>query len=143
MQYHITTDFEAMDFALIYGFLSQAYWSKGISQQVLKKACENSLCFAIFAGDKQLGFARMITDRSTFAYLADVFVTPKYRGKGLSKLLMESIVEHPDLQGLRRMVLATADAHGLYEKYGFTQLNNEKLFMERWNPDVYKSKSEN
>ena len=144
MKYHITTNLQEMDFELIHGFLTESYWSKGISKAVLKKAFDNSLCFAILKEDQhkgaeQLGFARMITDRSTFAYLADVFILPEYRGQGLSKQLMEYIINHSDLQGLRRMMLATADAHELYKKFGFTALSDEKLFMESWDPDVYKS----
>lgn len=137
MTYRITTDLNQMDFELIHGFLTQSYWSKGISKPVLKKAFENSLCFALFSDEQQLGFARMITDRSTFAYLADVFVVPEFQGQGLSKRLLDFVFDHPDLQGFRRMMLATSDAHGLYEKYGFTALKKQSLFMECWDPDVY------
>lgn len=125
---------------MIHGFLSQSYWSKDIPVAVLKKGLENSLCFAIFdQGGSQLGFARMITDRSTFAYLADVFILPDFQGQGLSTRLLDFVVAHPDLQGLRRIMLATADAHGLYEKYGFTPLQNTSLFMELWKPAIYQS----
>lgn len=142
MTIHITTDFSQMDFDMIHEFLRKTYWSKGIPAAVLKKGLENSLCFAVFDAEKQIGFARMITDKSTFAYLADVFVIPERRGQGVSKTLLDFVIAHPDLQGLRRMVLATADAHGLYEKYGFTPLKNESLFMECWNPSIYQSKLE-
>ena len=142
MNYHITTDLNHMDFELIHEFLSQSYWSKGISKPVLKKAFKNSLCFAIFSDQKQLGFARMITDRSTFAYLADVFIVPEYQGQGLSKKLLDFVFTHPDLQGFRRMMLATSDAHGLYKKYGFTALQYEEVFMECWNPDIYQSQTD-
>ncbi len=99
---------------------------------------QNSLCFAVLTDSgQQVGFARIITDCATFAYLADVFVVESYQGKGLSKWLMQTIITHPDLQGLRRMALATADAHGLYQQYGFTALNKPENFMERWNPTIY------
>ena len=139
----ISTDVSEMNFAMIHSFLSQSYWAKGIPEQVLFKALENSLCFGLFIqegtqNNKQIGFARMITDRSTFAYLADVFVLPDYRGQGLSKKLLDAVITHPDLQGLRRLMLATLDAHGIYEKYGFTKLENPEIFMQKWNPDIYK-----
>lgn len=97
----------------------------------------NSLCFALLQGDRQVGFARLITDRATFAYLADVFVLPELRGQGLSKWLVGCVCEHPELQGLRRWMLATRDAHGLYERSGFTPLKNPGYFMEKHDPDVY------
>ncbi len=141
--YKITTDQSKMNFAIIHGFIANSYWAKGIPESTLKKAMANSLCFAILteAGD-QVGFARMISDYATFAYLADVFIDEAHRGKGLSKWLMATIVEHPQLQGLRRALLATADAHGLYQQYGFTPLKNPGNFMECWVPDIY-SKGEN
>jgi GNAT superfamily N-acetyltransferase len=95
------------------------------------------LCFALLEGDRPVGFARVITDLATIAYLADVFVLPEYRGRGLSKWLMECITSHPELRGLRRWLLATRDAHGLYEKFGFTPLKRPEVFMERHNPDIY------
>ncbi|MBX2848219.1 MAG: GNAT family N-acetyltransferase [Acidiferrobacterales bacterium] len=141
MEPRITTDLAEMDFNLIHDFISESYWAKGISKAVLKKALEHSLCFAIFEGTQQRGFARMVTDRATYAYLADVFILPEHQGRGLSKQLLTFIFVHPDLQGLRRITLATADAHGLYEKFGFTPLSDEKIFMESWDPDVYKMNS--
>jgi N-acetylglutamate synthase-like GNAT family acetyltransferase len=133
----VTTDPAKIDRELVYGFLSQSYWAKGIPREVLERAIANSLCFSLFEGDAQVGFARVATDRATFAYLADVFVLPAHRGRGLSKLLMETIVAHPDLQGLRRWVLVTRDAHRLYARYGFTPLAKVDGYMERWDPDVY------
>lgn len=127
-----------MDLLIIHEFLSDCYWSKNIPFETMKKAFENSLCFGVLGKkNKQLGFARMITDKTTFAYLADVFVVKESRGQGISKFLMKAILEHQDLQGLRRMILATSDAHGLYEKFGFTALANPSTFMELWDPDVY------
>lgn len=122
---------------MIAEFLVSSYWAKGIPAATVEKSLENSLCFAVLDGDRQIGFARVISDRATIAYLADVFVLPEYRGRGLSKWLMECIISHSELQGLRRWILATLDAHGLYEKFGFTPLKRSKMFMERHNPNVY------
>ena len=121
--YSISTELTEMDIDVIHAFVSESYWAKGIPKPVLKKALTHSLCFGVFIDtneqasteiSKQVGFGRMITDRATYAYLADVFIIEEYRGCGLSKFLMNAIVDHPDLQGLRRVVLATRDAHGLY-----------------------------
>jgi GNAT superfamily N-acetyltransferase len=133
----VTTDPAKIDREVVYGFLSQSYWARGIPRDVCERALANSLCFSLFDGEEQVGFARVVTDRASFAYLADVFVLPTHRGRGLSKLLMETIVAHPDLQGLRRWVLVTADAHGLYARYGFTPLAKVDGYMERWDPEVY------
>ncbi|WP_105189193.1 GNAT family N-acetyltransferase [Pseudoalteromonas sp. T1lg48] len=136
--YRISTKHEDLDFEVIYQFISQSYWAMGIPRATLRKAIDNSLCFGVFEnGGIQVGFARLITDRATFAYLADVFVVEAHRGKGLSKWLVESIVSHPDLQGLRRMVLATRDAHGLYAQYGFKGIENPEILMQIWQPDIY------
>ena len=133
----ITTDKALFDFDVIYGYISQSYWAKGIPRKVMRAAIENSLCFGVFEDDKQVGFARVITDSATFAYLADVFILSDYQGRGLSKELMTKIIEHPQLQGLRRMMLATADAHGLYTKFGFSPVTNPSILMENWQPDIY------
>ncbi len=133
----ITTDKALFDFDVIYGYISQSYWAKGIPRKVMRAAIENSLCFGVFEDDKQVGFARVITDCATFAYLADVFILSDYQGRGLSKELMTKIIEHPQLQGLRRMMLATADAHGLYTKFGFSPVTNPSILMENWQPDIY------
>jgi len=127
-----------MDIDLIHSFLSRSYWAEGISKEIIGRSVEGALCFGVFENDKQVGFARMITDKATFAYLADVFIIDEYRGLGLSKWLMEVIMSYPDLQGLRRMMLATRDAHELYKKFGFTPLNNVDRWMHIHNPDVYK-----
>ena len=133
----VTTDPGKIDRDLVHGFLAESYWSKGLPREVFERAIANAVCFSLYDGPAQVGFARVITDRATFAYLADVFVLAAHRGRGLSTLLMETIVAHPDLQGLRRWVLATRDAHGLYARYGFTPLQQPDLFMERWSPQVY------
>ena len=134
----VSTENEKMDIDLIHSFLSKSYWAKGISKEIIRRSIEGALCFGVFENDKQVGFARMITDRATFAYLADVFIIDECRGLGLSKWLIEVILAHPDLQGLRRMMLATRDAHELYKKFGFTQLNNVDRWMHIHYPDVYK-----
>lgn len=105
---------------------------------VVEKAIENSLAFGIFLGQEQVGFGRVITDKATFAYLADVYVLEAHRGKGLSKRLLEAILAHEELQGVRRFLLATQDAHGLYARFGFKQLANPSRMMERWNLNAYK-----
>lgn len=135
--YRLSMDREEMDLAAIHAFLSRTYWSPGIPPAVLARAIANSLCFGLFLGKDQVGFARVITDRATFAYLADVYVLEAHRGKGLSRWLMEAITAHPDLQGLRRFALATRDAHGLYERFGFRPLANPAAMMEILRPDVY------
>ncbi|UAA38999.1 GNAT family N-acetyltransferase [Paraneptunicella aestuarii] len=130
-----TTD---MDLKVIHHFLTNSYWAKGVPFDLVERAIQHSLCFGVFTNNnEQVGFARMITDRTSFAYLADVFIIEDYRGKGLSKWLMQEIMRHPDLQGLRRMVLVTADAHGLYEQVGFKPLAKPEGYMELWRPDVY------
>lgn len=138
--YRITSDRSEMNIESIHNFISHSYWASGIPIETLKKAINNSLCFGVFSSQGlQVGFARMITDLSTYAYLADVYVLEEHRGKGLSKWLMQEIMDHPDMQGLRRMGLATLDAHGLYKQYGFSELATPEIFMENWNPDVYKN----
>lgn len=134
----ITTDKEKFDIDLIHSFLKRSYWAEGISKEVIRKSIDGALCFGVFENDKQIGFARMITDKATFAYLADVFIIEEYRGRDLSKWLMQIIMSHPDLQGLRRMMLATRDAHDLYKKFGFVALNNVDRWMQIHDPDVYK-----
>ena len=134
----ISTEKEKMDIDLIHSFLTRTYWAEGISKEIIGRSIEGSLCFGVFENSKQVGFARMITDKATFAYLADVFIIEEYRGRGLSKWLMEVIMSHPDLQGLRRMILATKDAHGLYKQFGFAPLINVDRWMQILDQDVYK-----
>ncbi len=135
--YEITTDLERMDVGAIHAFLSQTYWSPGIPLALVQRAMANSLCFGVLLQGEQVGFARLITDRATFAYLADVYVLEAHRGRGLSQRIMDHVVAHPDLQGLRRMLLATRDAHALYSKYGFKPLANPTAMMEVHQPNVY------
>jgi GNAT superfamily N-acetyltransferase len=147
-EYFISTESAWLDLELIHQFLSEhSYWARGIPRDVVARSIANSLCFGVYAFGKsgpdpdrrQVGFARVTTDRATFAYLADVFILPEHRGQGLSKRLMEAVLTHPDLQGLRRWMLATTDAHELYRRYGFTALSHPDSFMQRHNPDVYGS----
>jgi N-acetylglutamate synthase-like GNAT family acetyltransferase len=140
-KYNINTDKNKMDIDFIHAFLTSSYWAEGISKEIISKSIEGSLCFGVFSDEKQIGFARMITDSATFAYLADVFIDEAHRGKGLSKWLMEVILSHPDLQGLRRLMLATRDAHGLYAQFGFTPLTDPERLMQIVNPAVYKKSS--
>ena len=135
--YEITSDVARLDIDSIHAFLAQSYWSPGIPRRVVDRAISNSLCFGVFFGNEQVGFARVVTDRATFAYLADVYVLEAHRGKGLARRLMNEVMRHPDLQGLRRILLATRDAHGLYSKYGFAPLKAPDRIMEIHNPDVY------
>ncbi|MEJ2765342.1 GNAT family N-acetyltransferase [Photobacterium sp. MCCC 1A19761] len=137
--YKISTTQDDFDFEVIYQVISQSYWASGIPREILAKAIANSLCFGVYEDTgQQVGFARLITDKATFAYLADVFIVQSHQGLGLSKWLIEHIVAHPELQGLRRMVLATRDAHGLYAQYGFKAIENPEIFMQIWQPDVYR-----
>lgn len=137
-EFEISTDPARIDLIFVHAFLTISYWARGIPVETVKRSIENSLAFGVYRAGRQIGFARVITDRATFAYLADVFVVPEYRGRGLSKWLMECIFGHPDLQGLRRWMLATQDAHGLYQQYGFALLKAPERWMEIHRPDIYK-----
>jgi GNAT superfamily N-acetyltransferase len=137
--FYITTEEEKMDIAYIHRFLSRdSYWAENIPVETVRKSISGSICFGIFEKEKQLGFARVITDYATFGYLADVFIDEIYRGCGLSKWLMEAIMAHPELQGFRSWMLATKDAHGLYTQFGFRALEEPGRFMRKSNPDVYR-----
>ena len=136
--YDISTDPARLDTDVIHGYLTQSYWSPGIPRAVVERAMANSMCIGLYRGAEQVGFARVVTDRATFAYLADVFVLEPHRGIGLSKQLMAFIMSHPDLQGLRRFMLGTKDAHSLYQQFGFTELANPARMMEILQPDVYR-----
>ncbi|MFC1828986.1 GNAT family N-acetyltransferase [Thermodesulfobacteriota bacterium] len=133
----VTDNRDDLDIELIHGFLSNSYWAKGIPVDIVKKSIDNSLCFGLFDDGNQIGFGRAITDRVTFAYMADVFVVVSHRGLGLGKWLVSCILDHPDLQGLRRWILATLDAHGLYEKFGFNPLSEPERLMEINRPNLY------
>jgi GNAT superfamily N-acetyltransferase len=135
--YEISSDTSRMDVDMIHGFLRNSYWARNIPRAVVEKSIRNSLCFGAFTGGQQVGFARAITDRAVFAYLADVFVLPEHRARGVGRLLIQAILDHPDLQGLRRLMLATKDAQGLYAKFGFGPLLETKNYMTIHNPNVY------
>jgi len=135
--YEISTDPARLDIDAIHAFLAQSYWSPGIPRATVARAISHSLCFGAFWQGQQVGFARIVTDRTTFAYLCDVYVLEAHRGRGLAKQLMDRVVQHPDLQGLRRMMLATRDAHSLYARYGFKPLAAPGVMMEIHKPDVY------
>ena len=126
-----------LDFDVIHGFLRESYWAKGIPRSILEKAAASSLCFGVYDNAGQIGFARVVTDLATFGYLADVFVLTEYRGQGLGKWLVSCILAHPELQGLRRWMLATRDAHGLYRQHGFVALPSPERFMEINIPNIY------
>lgn len=134
----INTDRNLVDVEMVHRFLSEeSYWAAGIPIDVVRRSIENALCFGVYKGGRQVGFARVVTDYSTFAYIGDVFVLEEHRGQGLSKWMMSVVREHPDLQGLRRWMLATADAHGLYSQFGFRPLQHADRWMEIRNIDVY------
>jgi GNAT superfamily N-acetyltransferase len=135
--YLISTDPARLDLAVIHDFLTNSYWAKGIPLTTVRKSIEHSLCFGVYDENRQVGLARVVTDYATFAYLADVFILASHRGQGLSKWLMECVVGHPDLQGLRRWLLMTRDAHGLYQKVGFRSLPSPEWVMEILDRDVY------
>jgi GNAT superfamily N-acetyltransferase len=136
----ISTDRGELDVPLIYRFLSeQSTWAVGISRPIVERAIENSLCFGGYVDGRQVAFARVISDYATFGNLVDVFVVPEYRGRGYGKQLMKAVIEHPSLQGLRRLTLATGDAHALYEQFGFKAPLRPESLMERYFPNIYLS----
>ena len=138
--FEVNTDPSQLDIPMIYRFLSeQSSWAVGISRPIVERAIESSLCFGGYLNGRQIAFARVITDFATFAYLADVFVVPEYRGSGYGKQLVAVVLRHPSLQRLRRFMLATNDAHGLYERFGFATPSKPETLMERYFPNIYLS----
>ena len=136
--FETSTDKTRLDIGMIYRFLSEeSYWANKRTLEQTKTAIENSICFGVYLGDKQVGFARVITDKATFAYVGDVFVLQEFRGSGIGKMLMEAMLSHSELQSLRRWVLATKDAHGLYEQFGFSELKFPERWMELSAKDAY------
>jgi GNAT superfamily N-acetyltransferase len=133
----ISTNKSLLDPSVIHGFLTNSYWAKGIPYENVEKRLKNALCFGVYDGENQIGFARVISDYESFAYLADVFILETHRGQGLAKRLMQTVFAHPDLQNLRRIMLATADAHGLYSQYGFKELKSVERWMEKVDLTVY------
>ncbi|TMP35819.1 GNAT family N-acetyltransferase [Pseudoalteromonas rubra] len=140
--YTISTDPTRLNFDVIYDFISDSYWAKNIPRDVMARAIDNSLCFGAYSeAGEQVGFARLITDKATFAYLADVFILEQHRGQGVSKMLVEAVMKHPELQCLRRMMLATKDAHGLYAQFGFETPDDPSILMQICQPDIYQRKT--
>lgn len=138
--YRISTDPAALDLEVIHAFLSrESYWARGISRERVERSVRESCCFGLYveATGALVGFARVITDYATFGYLGDVFVLPEHRGRGLSKWLVEVVLAHPDLQGFRRIMLATRDAHSLYARFGFAPVDRPEMLMQIHRPDVY------
>jgi len=137
-EFRISTDKAELDIPLIHRFIAEeSYWARGIPLHLVQRSIEHSLCFAGFVGEAQVAFARVVSDYATFAYLGDVFVLPGHRGKGYSKALMAAVMAHPRLQGLRRFMLATSDAHALYARFGFAAPAHPESLMERYQPDLY------
>jgi GNAT superfamily N-acetyltransferase len=142
-EFTISTDPSRLDIPYIHSYLSErSYWAQGIPVETVNASIRGSLCFGVYEGVRQLGFARIVSDKATFAYLADVFIDEAYRGRGLSKWMMEIIIAHPELQGLRRWMLGTHDAHGLYTQFGFQQLDQPERVMHRIFPDIYRKKDQ-
>jgi GNAT superfamily N-acetyltransferase len=135
--YEISTDRGRLDIALIHDFLLSSYWARNIPRSVVERSIRHSLCFGAYLDARQVGFARVVTDYATMAYLADVFVVTEHRGRGVSKIIVRAILEHPELRGLRRFLLATRDAHGLYAQSGFQPLAHPDQFMTLHKPDAY------
>ena len=133
----VSTDDARLDLDLMHHFLARSYWSPGIPRHILERALASSVNFGAYGDGQQVGFARVVTDCATFAYLCDVFVLEAWRGRGVSKFIMECVMSHPDLQNLRRFMLATADAHGLYRQFGFEVIARPERMMEIVTPDVY------
>jgi GNAT superfamily N-acetyltransferase len=137
-EFLISTDRELLDLDVIHGFLTNCYWAKGIPREVVARSIEHALRFGIYDGAAaQVGFARVVSDFATVAYLGDVFVLESHRGRGLSKWLMECVMQHPALQNLRRWILLTRDAHGLYSQFGFSPVKAPERYMELHRPNVY------
>jgi GNAT superfamily N-acetyltransferase len=138
-EFTISTDPRRIDLDVVHGFLVTSYWAEGIPRALVERSIEHSLCFGLYHGDRQIGFARVISDRATFGYLGDVFVLDAYRGRGLGRWLMEVVHAHPDLQGFRRWVLLTRDAHALYRQVGYAPLARPERYMEKWEPEAYRA----
>ena len=128
--YEVSEDKSRLDLDAIHQFLSQSYWAAGIPKEVLQRAIDNSLCIGVYFGSNQVGFARVVTDKATFAYLADVYVLESHRNKGLARMIMDRVESHPELKGIRRRMLVTRDAHGLYDKYGYRSPQHPENILE-------------
>lgn len=136
-EFLISDQSEDLDISTIHNYLRESYWAKGITRKVVEKSIQHSICFGLYHSSKQVGFGRVITDQATFAYITDVFILSKYRGQGLGKWLIACVLSHPELQRMRRWLLATLDAHKLYDKVGFASLQKPEWFMEIYKPEIY------
>ena len=141
VRYEIDPDKARLDLDVVHGFLAQSHWAKGIPAAVVTRAIENSLAFGLYKDGRQIGFARVVSDHATFAYLADVFVLPAERRRGLGRWLVQTVLRHPELQGLRRWLLGTRDAQGLYAQCGFAAPPAPFTFMERLEPAIYERRA--
>ena len=141
-QYSISTDPDRLDVDAVHAFLRRSFWAEGVPRELVAKSIANSLCFGLFDEGAQVGFARVVTDRATYAYLCDVYVLESHRGRGLGKWLIEAVMAHADLQGLRRFQLVTRDAHSLYARHGFEVLSNPDRHMEIFRQDMYVKRSQ-
>jgi GNAT superfamily N-acetyltransferase len=139
-KFTVSTDRARLDLDVVHGYLKDSYWAHGIPREIQARSIKNSLCFGLYIRGRQIGFARVVSDFATYAYLGDVFLLDAFRGQGLGKWLMECILRDPRLQGLRRWSLVTRDAHGLYSQFGFTPLKSPERYMEMHNPNVYRLK---
>jgi len=140
-EFTISTDRGQLELNVIYEFLTNCYWAKGIPREIVARSIEHSLCFGVYTQGKQVAFARVISDFATYAYIGDVFVLEAYRGQGLGKWMMECIMQHPLLQGLRRWSLVTSDAHGLYSRFGFQLLQSPDKYMELLDANIYQRRA--
>jgi GNAT superfamily N-acetyltransferase len=138
--YTISDDPHRLDLDVVHRFIAQSYWAKAIPRPLLERSVRNSLCFGVFHGADQVGFARIVTDKATFAYLCDVFILEEHRGRGLSKALVATVKAHPELQDLRRWMLVTIDAHGLYEQFDFAKVAQPERYMEILRHGMYEKK---
>lgn len=135
-EYEVSCDPQRIDITLVHEFLRTSYWAEGRNREVVERSIQNSLCFGVYVRGRQIAFARVITDRAVFGYLADVFVVPEFRGRGIGKGLVQAILAHPDLQGLRTILLGTRDAHGLYAQFGFGPIADPQRLMSKRSPEV-------
>jgi ribosomal protein S18 acetylase RimI-like enzyme len=142
-KYEISSEPSRLDIDSIHAYLTRSYWSPGIPREIVERAARNSLCIGVYerSSGRQIGFARVVTDYATFAYLCDVYVLEEHRGNGLAKAMMLAVMEHPALSGARRVMLATRDAHGLYRQYGFQDVLRNTNLMEIVRPDIYRPNS--
>jgi len=136
-EFLVSTDPSLLDTDRIHTFLATSYWAEGVAHDIVARSIDNSIPFGVYSGTAQVGFARVITDKVTYAYLADVYIEEEYRGRGLSKLLMRAVMSHPECQEMRRWLLGTRDAHGLYRQFGFTELKSPERWMEKAAPGLY------